>query len=73
MCPADDASHTVEFDDHFVITPSINFLSPVDYKNNLLGEKGLPVPSEFEYSSGTNPRFLTVSEIRELLEEAGIA
>ena len=73
MCPADDASHTVEFHDHFVITPSINFLSPVDYKNNLLGEKGLPVPSEFEYSSGTNPRFLTVSEIRELVEEAGVA
>ncbi len=73
MCPADDASHTVEFEDHFVITPSINFLSPVDYKNNLLGEKGVPVPSEFEYSSGTNPRFLTVSEIRELVEEAGVA
>ena len=73
MCPADDASHTVEFDDHFVITPSINFLSPVDYKSNLLGQKGFPVPSEFEYSSGTNPRFLTVPEIRELLEEAGVA
>jgi len=73
MCPADDASHTVEFDDHFVITPSINFLSPVDYKNNLLGEKGVAVSSGFEYSSGTNPRFLTVSEIRMLLEEAGAA
>lgn len=73
MCPVDDASHTLEFDDHFVIYPSINFLSPVDYKSNPLKEKGIPVQSEFEYSSGTNPHVLSVPEIRQLLEEAGVA
>lgn len=73
MCPSDDASHTFEFDDHFVIAPSINFLSPIDFRFNLMGEKGYDVASEFEYSSGTNSHFLTVPEIRKLLEEAGLA
>ncbi|MGI6784701.1 MAG: UDP-N-acetylglucosamine 4,6-dehydratase (inverting) [Aminivibrio sp.] len=72
MCPSDDASHTVEYDDHFVITPSINFLSPVDYSSNNLGEKGIPVCDEFEYSSGTNPHFLSVADIRKLLKEADV-
>lgn len=69
MVPSDEAHHTLEFEDHFVIAPSITFLSPVDYKINGLGEKGHPVPEEFSYSSGTNPRFLSVSEIRGYLEK----
>ncbi|NCC84299.1 MAG: UDP-N-acetylglucosamine 4,6-dehydratase (inverting) [Clostridia bacterium] len=69
MCPADDASHTLEFNDHFVITPSINFLSSVDYAYNALEERGCSVPTDFEYSSGRNPVFLNVDEIRRLLTE----
>lgn len=66
MCPADDSSHTVEFDDHFVITPSINFLSPVDYLRNSLGEEGRPVSLGFEYRSDNNPIFLSLEEIRDI-------
>ncbi len=29
MCPGDDSHHTLEFDDHFVITPSITFLAEI--------------------------------------------
>ncbi len=66
MCPIDDSHLTIEFQDHFVIKPSITFLTPVDYFINNLGEKGHPVEKDFEYNSGTNPHFLTVPEIREM-------
>ena len=68
MCPADDSSRTLEFDDHFVITPSINFLSPVDYGHNALGEQGVQVCADFEYRSDKNPVFLDKAEIRNLLK-----
>ena len=64
MCPKDDYHLTLEFDDHFVLQPTITFSKKVDYKVNCLGEKGVPVPDEFEYNSGTNPHFLTVDELK---------
>lgn len=64
MCPGDDSHHTIEFEDHFVITPSIKFFNREnDYTSNLLGEKGRLVEQGFEYHSGNNPHFLTVDEI----------
>jgi UDP-N-acetylglucosamine 4,6-dehydratase len=38
----------------------------MDYTTNAAGETGEPVPDQFEYSSATNPHFLTVEELREL-------
>ncbi len=65
MCPADDSHLTLEFDDHFVIRPSIRFHSQdIDYSENRLRKKGYPVKLGFEYNSGDNPHFLTVEEIR---------
>ena len=69
MCPADDSYHTYEFADHFVIAPSISFLTPVDYSINPLKERGSPVPKGFEYNSGTNPQFLCIREIEKMLGE----
>jgi UDP-N-acetylglucosamine 4,6-dehydratase len=64
MCPADDSHLTVEFSDHYVITPSIRFFDrDMDYKENAIGETGTPVPRGFEYSSGSNEHFLGVDEI----------
>ena len=65
MCPADDSHLTVEFSDHFVIRPTIKFFrGDVDYLTNNLEERGEIVPQGFEYSSGTNPHFLNVDEIK---------
>jgi UDP-N-acetylglucosamine 4,6-dehydratase len=66
MCPADDSHLTLEFADHFVIQPTIQFNRPADFTKNLLGETGRPVTEGFEYNSGTNAHFLTVSELRGL-------
>lgn len=66
MCPADDSHLTVEFDDHYVIGPTISFNSRNnDFRTNGLGEKGVFVPQGFEYHSGTNPDFLSLEKITE--------
>lgn len=67
MCPADDSHLTLEFADHYVIKPSIMFTSNHDYSVNAIGECGKKVAQGFEYNSGTNPRFLSVEELRELI------
>ncbi|MGB5201343.1 MAG: UDP-N-acetylglucosamine 4,6-dehydratase (inverting) [Sedimenticolaceae bacterium] len=71
MCPADDAHLTLEFDDHFVIRPSIQMSHPRRYEVNSLGETGTPVRQGFAYSSGDNDDFLSVDDLARLNEQAG--
>lgn len=67
MCPRDDAHLTLEFNDHFVIQPSIHFYGrESDYSRNALGEEGRSVARGYEYNSGNNPCFLTVPELEQL-------
>lgn len=71
MCPVDDSHLTIEFDDHFVISPSIKFVDrDMDFHTNNLSEKGQSVNQNFAYDSGTNDHFLTVDEIREYDKDA---
>ncbi|MFO1525276.1 MAG: UDP-N-acetylglucosamine 4,6-dehydratase (inverting) [Turneriella sp.] len=71
MCPADDSHLTLEFEDHFVIQPTIFFHSRTNnYSKNNLGEKGVLVPQSFEYNSGSNAHFLNVPEIQEINKQA---
>lgn len=73
MCPADDSHLTLEFDDHFVICPTIKFHNgDCDFRVNGLGERGRPVEEGYEYNSGTNPHFLNIEEIREFNRRARI-
>ena len=66
LCPADDSHLTIEFEDHFVITPSIIFYSREnDFTSNPLGEVGKAVDQGVEYNSGTNSNFLSLAEIVE--------
>ncbi len=60
MCPADDAHLTLEFEDHYVIKPTIQFSAIADYSENKLGETGKPVAPGFEYHSGRNSRYLDI-------------
>lgn len=72
MCPADSYYLTIEFDDHYVIKPTIDinstvhFAKSIDYTKNIFGETGKYVIDGFEYNSGTNPHFLTIEELREM-------
>lgn len=67
MVPEEMAHHSLEFADHYVITPAITFFDKtVDYKKNKLGEIGHAVSDKFEYHSGTNPHFLSIDELKQL-------
>lgn len=69
MCPADDSHRTIEFDDHFVIEPTIKFTdTKLDYYSNPLGEKGKSVPEGFEYSSEKNDWWLGNDEMLRIIE-----
>ncbi len=69
MCPADDSHLTLEFDDHYVIKPTIQFNNICDFTTNMLGEKGKPVEQGFEYNSGNNREWLTHEQFLEMAEE----
>lgn len=66
MIPADLSHLTLEFEDHYLIKPTISFFGKIDYSRNPIGEKDGIVPEGFEYRSDNNPHFLTVSELRRL-------
>lgn len=71
MCPSDDSHLTLEFQDHYVLMPTIKFNNTdVDYSTNAIGEHGHPVKAGFEYNSGNNPQFLSVDEIKEFNRKA---
>jgi UDP-N-acetylglucosamine 4,6-dehydratase len=67
MCPADGSHLTNEFEDHYVIQPSITFWGreTPKYIENIVGEVGKPVAQGFEYNSSTNDHFLNVEEIKQ--------
>lgn len=66
MCPADDSHLTLEFQDHFVLCPTIKFFGhEYNYTTNNIGESGKPVQQGYEYNSGNNDHFLNIEEIRE--------
>ncbi|MGD1900742.1 MAG: UDP-N-acetylglucosamine 4,6-dehydratase (inverting) [Geitlerinemataceae cyanobacterium] len=69
MCPAESSHLTYEFDDHFVIAPTIEYSHHVDYATNNLGEAGELVKPEFAYSSDNNTDWLDAARLLDLLEQ----
>ncbi len=66
MCPRDDSHLTIEFDDYYVLSPSITFQGGSNnFTTNATGDKGKPVEVGFEYNSGTNEHFLSIEELKE--------
>jgi UDP-N-acetylglucosamine 4,6-dehydratase len=65
MCPRDDSHLTLEFHDHYVIKPSIQFTESADFTKNNCGEIGVPVDYGFKYSSETNTQWLSSKELLE--------
>ena len=72
MCPKDDSHLTLEFEDHFVIRPAIQFTGHVDFTTSGSGEIGHPVEQDFEFHSGRNPKFLSQEEILAINGDAGV-
>lgn len=62
MIMEDDARHTVEFDDYYIIQPEFPWWS------KKYAEGGKALPDGFAYTSDNNNDWLTVEELRKLAE-----
>jgi UDP-N-acetylglucosamine 4,6-dehydratase len=63
MISADDSRNTLEFEDYYIIKPDFEWWK----ESNHLG--GKPVSPGFSYGSETNPNFLSMEQLKELVDE----
>lgn len=61
MITIDDARHTIEYDDYYVIAPEFSWWTTEKIE-------GKALPEGFEYNSATNDRWLTVEDLREIVK-----
>ena len=69
LITGDDALHTVEFDDHYVVQPNDVWWDRDEY---LRTSRGKAVPEDFEYSSDKNPVWMQPDELKALLAKEAI-
>jgi UDP-N-acetylglucosamine 4,6-dehydratase len=61
----DDARHTLEFDDYFIIEPEFHWWSAKTHISN----GGKSVEDGFVYASNLNDRWLTVEELVRMVQD----
>lgn len=61
LLTSDEARHSLELDDYFVIEPDFQFWKKEQ-------EEGVPVAEDFQYASNTNHLWLSVEYLREILK-----
>jgi UDP-N-acetylglucosamine 4,6-dehydratase len=64
MISEDDARHTLEYDDHFVILPDPQHML---FERSTDMDTGRPCPDGFSYTSDANPQRLSMGELRRML------
>jgi len=64
MITKEDSRHTYEYDKHFIIYPNYTWWS-----STKVIPEGKKVPVGFEYSSGLNSEWLSVEDIKDLLDK----
>ena len=67
MITTTDGLGTIEFDDYFVILPSMPLWDVEKFRCESNGHQGRRKDYGFSYNSGTNERFLTVEELQHLI------
>jgi UDP-N-acetylglucosamine 4,6-dehydratase/5-epimerase len=69
----DEARTAVELEDMFVVMPAMSLMS----KGKLLGRDweavGAPLPDGFRYASNTNPQWLQIDELKEIIAPIELA
>lgn len=64
MIPKDDARRTLEFENYYMIQPDFRF-----FKQRFKNDDGKPVAEDFEYNSATNTEWLSIKELREMINK----
>ncbi|MCP1143742.1 UDP-N-acetylglucosamine 4,6-dehydratase (inverting) [Lysinibacillus endophyticus] len=63
MIMEDDARHTVEYEDYYVIQPELSWWKKEEHT------EGKSLPESFAYTSDSNTDWLTIEQIKQLVEE----
>src|SRR3972149_1616071 len=69
MITPDDAINTAEFETHYTIQPAAYWWNSTKYIDETGGK---PVPESFQYSSDTNPVWMTCEQLAEILKHEPI-
>ncbi len=69
MIPEDEAWHTLEFKDYFVIQPNFKWWDQEDY---LKHRGGKHCPEVFSYNSGDNTEWLSIEDLRKMIEKVSV-
>lgn len=69
MITATDSLNTIEFEDYFVILPSTNLWDIERFRLESNDKPGKYCEYGFNYNSSTNDHFLTVKELRDLIQK----
>jgi UDP-N-acetylglucosamine 4,6-dehydratase len=65
----DEARTAVELDDRYVVMPSMDLWTMGDYWQS----NGRPLPDGFRYASNTNPEWLTIDQIQQMVAPIEVA
>lgn len=68
MVGSDDSRHTLEYDNHYMIMPESVSHNPTLLKHFIAGRQGKPLPDNFAYTSDTNSQWLTVAQLKKLVQ-----
>ncbi len=68
MIGNEDARHTLEFSDHYMIIPEIYTHNALKLEKFLKGREGGVLPGDFSYASNTNKQWLNVNDIKTFLK-----
>jgi UDP-N-acetylglucosamine 4,6-dehydratase len=66
LIPEDEARHTLEFADYFIIQPDFPYWARGEHPQR---DGGTPCPDGFSYISANNPQWLSDEGIRQLVED----
>lgn len=70
MVTVDDAAHTFETEDRYVIEPSLSFFTRADLREGVCwADHAKPVAEDFSYSSDNNSEWLDDDGLKELLSQ----
>lgn len=63
MVTSDDSRHTYEYDKHYIIYPQFDWWNKEEYYE----QGGKLIEPGFEYNSGTNKQWLSIDDLRKLI------
>ena len=67
MITKENAPYTYEYDRHYIVFPHMTW-----WDNEKITPGGKPVAQGFEYSSGTNSQWLSIEDLKKLLQNVSI-